>query len=105
MKSSQEIRISIHNDSSKDALWYRDQLKLSFSLDYDVIPVVIFKTPLEFAYSMHKRGLLGNAISLWNTKYERILKVTGSEFFRNQLLRSDKAQRQINSIPPVFNGT
>ncbi len=46
---------------------------------------------------MHKRGLLGNAISLWNTKYERILKVTGSEFFA--ISYCDLIKHRDKSIP------
>ncbi len=54
-------------DSSKSVLWIRDQNKYSESKDYEIIPIIIFKTPLEYAYSMYKRNNLRN----WDQKWIR----------------------------------
>ncbi len=45
-------------DSSKNVLWIYDQIKYNRNKNYKLIPLIIFKTPLEYAYSLYKRNQL-----------------------------------------------
>jgi len=45
-------------DSSKNPIWIRNQLKYNQKKTYKLIPIIIYKTPLEFAYSLFKRDQL-----------------------------------------------
>jgi len=43
-------------DSSKNPIWIRNQIKYGKNKSYKLIPIIIYKTPLEFAYSLFKRN-------------------------------------------------
>lgn len=62
-------------DSSKNPLWISDQLKYNKDNDYDLIPIIIFKTPLEYAYSRFKRDRLDDWKRLWIENHLRIFEV------------------------------
>ncbi len=55
-------------DSSKNPLWVKDQIKYSKKREYKVYPVIIYKTPLEFAYSKFKRDNLSG----WKNRWIRV---------------------------------
>lgn len=59
-------------DSSKDPLWVKDQIKYSKNANYEIIPIIIFKTPVEFAYSLHKRGEIENWKKNWVNTHKRL---------------------------------
>lgn len=52
-------------DSSKRPLWLKDQIRYSKEGDYKVIPVICYKTPLEYAYSREKRNHLNGWKKAW----------------------------------------
>lgn len=37
-------------DSSKNVFWIKDQLQYNDDKKFDIIPIIIYKTPIEFAY-------------------------------------------------------
>jgi len=43
-------------DSSKNPIWIRNQIKYGKNKSYELIPIITYKTPLEFAYSLFKRN-------------------------------------------------
>ena len=45
-------------DSSKHPLWLADQYQHGMGRTYQIIPVIIYKSPIESGYSLHKRGRL-----------------------------------------------
>lgn len=44
-------------ESSKDILWIKKQIKYIKKNNYELIPIIIYKTPLEYAYSLYKRNI------------------------------------------------
>lgn len=60
-------------DSSKKPLWLKDQLAYSTRKDYQLIPILIYKTPLEYAYSLYKRDDLEGWKSAWIGRHVRLL--------------------------------
>jgi hypothetical protein len=52
-------------DSSKDPIWIEDQINYAKFKNYKIFPMIIYKTPLEFAYSFLKRDL----ILQWKNKW------------------------------------
>jgi hypothetical protein len=57
-------------DASKSPLWLKDQLKYSKKKNYEIIPVLIFKSPLHYAYSKAKRGSLNRWKKGWSRRYQ-----------------------------------
>lgn len=60
-------------DSSKKPLWLKDQLRYAKGENYTVIPILIYKTPLEYAYSLYKRNNLEGWNSAWIGRHVRLL--------------------------------
>ncbi|KKK48243.1 hypothetical protein LCGC14_3147090, partial [marine sediment metagenome] len=56
-------------DSSKSLHWFWDQLRYNEKNNYNLkfIPIIIFKTPIEYAYSLYKRDNLN--IKLWKLSW------------------------------------
>lgn len=62
-------------DSSKNPLWVKDQIKYSRNMEYEVHPVIIYKTPLEFAYSKFKRDNLSGWKNRWIRLHKRLFAI------------------------------
>jgi hypothetical protein len=62
-------------DSSKFPLWIQDQRRYVENQGYLFLPVIIYKTPLEFAYSKLKRGQLAGAIERWMHTHQELFRV------------------------------
>lgn len=62
-------------DSSKLPLWIKDQRRYTENHGYLFLPVIIYKTPLEFAYSKFKRGQLAGAIERWIVTHQELFQV------------------------------
>jgi hypothetical protein len=45
-------------DSSKNPIWIRNQIKYCKNKPFKLIPIITYKTPIEFAYSLFKRDNL-----------------------------------------------
>jgi hypothetical protein len=70
-----KLRVRTVIDSSKHPLWLSDQLKYSVRRNYSVVPLIIYKSPLEFAYSLHKRGILGRWRSMWMRRHQWLFEI------------------------------
>jgi len=62
-------------DSSKNPLWVKDQIKYSKKRKYEVFPVIIYKTPLEIAYSRFKRDNLKGWKKGWIKVHQRLFSI------------------------------
>ncbi|MFW5895260.1 MAG: hypothetical protein ACOCT9_00800 [archaeon] len=69
-----ELNIDFIVDSSKNPLWIRKQINYGSNKNYEIIPIIIYKTPLEYAYSRYKR----DDLDIWKKSY---LKVHKSIFY------------------------
>lgn len=68
-------------DSSKNLLWYNDQQKyLKNSPSVEVHNVLLWKTPIEFAYSIWKRGKYSELKDLWRVYHSQYLALTNGNF-------------------------
>ncbi len=70
-----ELGVEFIVDSSKNPLWIKDQIKYSKNQEYEIIPVIIYKSPIEFAYSKDKRGKLKGWDQAWTGTYKRLFHV------------------------------
>ncbi len=57
-------------DSSKNPLWYLDQMRFNRNRKYEIIPIIMFKTPFEFLYSKYKR----NKLNVWDMNWKNVYK-------------------------------
>lgn len=60
-------------DSSKDLAWLRDQQRYLAETDLEPRYVLLWKTPLEYAYSCWKRGSAKHWARRWASYYKRFL--------------------------------
>ena len=68
-----EVRTLV--DSSKHPLWLTDQYQYGRGRAYQIVPVIIYKSPLEFAYSLHKRDKFHRWRSMWMRRHRWLLEV------------------------------
>lgn len=59
-------------DSSKNYLWIKDQIKYGKNKNYKIIPLIIYKNPVEYAYSRYKRSSLDNWKYTWIQKHKTL---------------------------------
>lgn len=57
-------------DSSKDLVWYTDQSRYFVNSELEPVYVLLWKDPLEYAYSCWKRGGTRGRLHGWATYYE-----------------------------------
>lgn len=62
-------------DSSKNPVWIRDQIKYSKNKKYIIKPIVIYKSPVQFAYSMYKRDRIDEWKYKWKETYKNLFYV------------------------------
>lgn len=77
-------------DSSKNPIWIRNQLKYSKNKSYKIIPIIIYKIPSEYAYSLYKRNKSKYWKKRWINKHlilfsilEKFITVRYSELAKN----------------------
>jgi hypothetical protein len=63
-------------DSSKDVAWLQDQHRYRSQTALEARCVLLWKSPLEYAYSCWKRGRSNNWVRRWVSYYRRFLSVT-----------------------------
>ena len=65
-------------DSSKDLVWFKDQEHYQKNTNYEIIRIVLWKDPLEYAYSCWKRGKINNWENRWVNYYSRLFSISPS---------------------------
>jgi hypothetical protein len=64
-------------DSSKDPLWLKDQIAYSEKKKYQLIPIIIYKEPLEILYSRYKRDNVKGWKEGWIKTHKRLFEILG----------------------------
>lgn len=71
----EKVGASFIVDSSKNPLWLKDQIKYSKDKEYQITPILIFKNPQEYAYSLYKRNKLEGWKKGWINTHKRLFTI------------------------------
>lgn len=74
MNSVEDIDFIV--DSSKDPLWLMDQIRYNQDKNYKIVPVLIYKTPLEYFYSIYKRDKNSVVNKGWIRRHQQVFYAT-----------------------------
>lgn len=96
----QNPTVSYIVDSSKDLGWIAKQTRLLKRCGIPVYHILIWKTPLEFAYSKYKRGDLNNWETMWKNYHKLYIRKIDNWF---SVKYSELAMKPQNIIKKICN--
>lgn len=70
-----KLGVDVVVDSIKHPLWLEGQVGYGRKSEYSLIPVVIYKSPVEFAYSLDKRGDFSQWRTMWVRRHRWLFNV------------------------------